>query len=421
MAKSKPLVNIIRADRLLDCTGGAVKKNMAVVVEGGLIKDILPRGHLELPEGDRYEVLDFASATLLPGLIDCHTHTNFSADGRTIEEMIPDGDDLRLLRSAHNAEIALRSGVTTMCDFGAWNDTAFSLKEGIRQGLVEGPNFLVCGRPITTTGGHCWFMGSEADGVDGVRAETRRLIKQGADFIKVMASGGSTSRGGSSRPAYTIDELKTIAEEAHRRNRIVAAHCRSTSSVSNVLEAGFDMVVHGHFAGEDGERRFDSYVAEKIAEQRAWFNPTLHVWRVRIWHYEKIKAWHGLIPEQQDALQIAKDGYESGLQECWQLKGLGVRFAAGSDCGCNVFSFGRFADELNSMTELGLSATEAIISGTSNCAEALGILDRVGTVEAGKDADLLVVEGDPTTDINALSNVMAVFKGGRQVVGPGSP
>ena len=420
MVKSNPGSKIINADRLLDCTGGAVKKNMAVVVEGGVIKNILPREHLELPEGERYEVLDFAGATLLPGLIDCHTHTNFSADGRTIEEMIPDGDDIRLLRSAHNAEIALRSGVTTMCDFGAWNDTAFSLKEGIRQGLVEGPNLLVCGRPITTTGGHCWFMGSEADGVEGVRAETRRLIKQGADFIKVMASGGSTTRGGSSRPAYTVDELKTIADEAHRRNLIVAAHCRSTSSVSNILEARFDMVVHGHFAGEDGERRFDAHVAERIAEQGAWFNPTLHVWRVRIWHYEKIKAQQGLTSQQDDALQLAVDGYESGLQECRQLKELGVRFAAGSDCGCTVFSFDQFADELSSMSEMGLSPMEAIISGTRNCAEALGILDRVGTVEAGKDADLLVVEGDPTADITSLSNVMAVFKGGRQVVGPDS-
>ena len=238
---------IIQADRFIDGCGGPVAGNIAVVVSGGRIKEVVPKEQLIVPEGDTYEIHDFPGATLLPGLIDCHTHTNMPANGRRGEDVIPDGDDIRLLRSAHNVRVALRSGVTTMCDNGAWNLTAFSLKEGIQEGLVEGPNLLACGRPITTTGGHCWFMGSEADGVDGVRMATRQLIKEGADFIKVMATGGSTLTSNPYRPAYTIDELKTIADEGHRRGKVVAAHCRCNQGMSNVLESAFDIIIHGFF------------------------------------------------------------------------------------------------------------------------------------------------------------------------------
>ena len=415
MVNSKAPVTVLQADRLFDACGGPARENMAVVIEESRIREVVPKEKLAIPQGIAWETQEFPGATLLPGLIDCHTHTNMPANGRTGEDVIPDGDDIRLLRSARNVRTALKSGVTTLCDNGAWNHTAFSLKEGVQQGLVESPRLLVCGRPITTTGGHCWFMGSEADGVDGVRMATRQLIKEGADFIKVMATGGSTLTSDPYHPAYTVDELRTIGEEARRRDRVVAAHCRCTEGMSHVLDAGFDIIIHGFFADEDTTRRFDPGVAERIAKQGVWVNPTLHIGRSRIWQLREKEAAEGLTGEERDMLNTSEGFYRSSLEECAQLIDLGVGLVAGSDCGWGVFPFGEFAHEISALVEAGLTPTQATLAGTRNPAEALRILDRVGTVEAGKEADLLVVAGDPTVDISALTKVVAVFKAGRRV------
>ncbi len=414
MVDSKTSRLVIHADRLIDGCGGPVLKDMAVLIEEGRILEVVPRSDPSIP-AEGWEVAEFPGATVLPGLIDCHTHTNMPADGRSGEDVIADGDDVRLLRSAHNARIALESGVTTMGDCGAWNDTAFALKEGIRQGLVNGPNMLVCGRPVTITGGHCWFMGSEADGVDGVRRETRQLIKQGADFIKVMATGGSTLTSDPYRPAYTVEELRTIVDEAHRRNTVVASHCRCTSGMVNVLEAGVDIIIHGFFAGEDGTSRFDQTVADRIAEQRVWVNPTLHIGRGRMWQLRAKRELERLTGNEEDILARIEESYPRTLAACGQLIQAGVRLLAGSDCGWGTYPFGQFAHEIGAMAEAGLTPMQAILSGTRNGAEAMKVLDRVGTVEAGKEADLLVVEGDPSADIADLGKVVAVFRGGRKV------
>ncbi len=415
MVTSRTQVKILQADRLIDGRGGPVMENAAVVVEGNLIKSIVPREQLVIPEGAGWEVMDFPGKTLLPGLIDCHTHTNMPANGRRGEDVIADGDDIRLLRSVHNAGIALRTGVTTMCDNGAWNHTAFSLKAGIEQGLIEGPRMLVCGRPVTTTGGHCWFMGSEADGIDGVRTATRQLIKEGADFIKVMSTGGSTLTSDPYRPAYTVEELRTIAEEAHRRDRVVAAHARCNQGMLNVLDAGIDIIIHAHFNREDGARDFDPRLVERIAEQGVWVNPTIHLGRGRMWQLREKRETEGLTDEEAAALSRSEENYQLRMEECRQIIEMGVKLVAGSDCGWGSYPFGQFAHEVSAPVDAGMSPMDAIISGTRNCAEALQVLDRVGTVEAGKEADLLIVEGDPSKDITDLDKVAAVFKGGRRV------
>ena len=247
---------IIQADRLIDGVGGPPLGGMSLVVEGGVISSIVPTANLEY-DADSSEVLRFPGATLLPGLIDCHTHTNMAGRGRSGEEASSDGDDLMLLRSARNARIALHSGVTTMCDNGAWHNTGLSLKRGIEEGEVSGPTLMACGRPVTVTGGHLWFMGGEADGVDGVRTATRGLIKEGADFIKVIATGGSTLTSYPYRPAFGVEELKAIGAEAHNQGRFVGAHCRSNQGMRNVLQAGFEVIYHAFFVDEEELPSYD--------------------------------------------------------------------------------------------------------------------------------------------------------------------
>ncbi len=405
---------IISAERFIDGSGGPPQRDVAVVVRGDTIVRVCPVG--ELGEGlDTSSIQRFPGATLLPGLIDAHTHTNMAGRGRTGEEAIADGDDLMLLRSARNARTALRSGVTTMCDNGAWHNTGLSLKRGIEEGEVSGPTLLACGRPVTVTGGHLWFMGGEADGVEGVRTTTRQLIKEGADFIKVIATGGSTLTSYPFRPAFGVDELKAIVAEAHNQGRFAGAHCRSNQGMRNVLEAGLDAIYHAFFTDEEGNASYDGEIVERIVQQGVWVNPTMHIGRSGVWGLEAKRDSEVLTAEEEEKLAAGYEHRKVRVEQVNRMVDAGVRLIAGSDCGWGMYPFGQLHYELECMVQGGLTPMQAILSATSHAAEALGIGDGVGSLTPGKRADLLVVEGDPSEEILALSKVLAVFKGGERV------
>ena len=406
---------IIKVGRLWDGLGGSPQEAMAVVVEGGRIALVARQAELSRSEDPGVEVLDFGDATLLPGLIDCHTHTNMPGTGLSVDQVHWDGDDIHLLEGVKSARMALESGVTTMRDNGGWNNVVFSLKEGIRREIVPGPRIVASGNPVTITGGHCWMMGSEADGVDGVRGAVRRLIKDGADFIKVMTSGGTTRGSMPERAAYTLEELKAIVEEAHLRGRLVAGHAIATQSIANCLDAGVDMIIHCNFMEPDGTERFDPKIAERIADSGSWVNPTLHVRKAATLKLEEKRERGELAVEEEKALSANLERVDRRKEVCSQLISCGVRVIGGSDCGWGAYPFGQFHQELRAMMEAGMSTAQALTSGTRDAAEALGLLDRVGTIEAGKEADLLVVNGDPSRDIDDLSRVVAVFREGIRV------
>ena len=184
MPETKPSLRVIKAGRLVDGRGGTPQEGMAVVVEDGRISRVGPQQDITIPEGARAEELEFPQATLLPGLVDCHTHTNMPGDGTSVDDVGLQGDDIHLLQGIKQSRIALESGVTTIRDNGGWHGAVFSLKEGIRHGLVPGPRIVACGRPITITGGHCWMMGSEADGVEaGLVARRPRVPWDGRNDV----------------------------------------------------------------------------------------------------------------------------------------------------------------------------------------------------------------------------------------------
>ena len=406
--------SLLRVGRLLDGEDSPAQEQMAVLLEGTKVRAVARQDELGVPDGA--EVFDFPSATLLPGLIDCHTHTTMPGNGRRGEDVhVNDTDGVRLLRAAHNVATALRTGVTTVCDCGGWNDTTFRLKEGIEQGLVEGPRVLASGRPITVTGGHLWFMGQEADGVDGVRHAARQLIKEGADFLKVMATGGSTIGSDPFRPAFTADELHAIADEGHRRGKLVAAHTRSNQATGMVIDAEIDIVIHGWGADETGARVFDDHLADRMAEREVWVNPTVHITRSRIPMLQaKVDAGEAT-DEEIATLDRMVINHAATVDQIGRYISRGVRLMAGSDCGWGMYPFGRFYLELAAMTKAGLTAAQAIRSATSLNARALGIGDMVGTVAPGMEADLLLVDGKPDDDVEDLAKVVAVFKAGRRI------
>ena len=416
MPATTPTFRILKADRVMDGRDSPVQTGVSVLLEDSRIRAVGPDDQIAFPDGASGEVLEFPGGTLLPGLIDCHTHTNMPGTGRRGEDVNrEDTDAIRVLRSAHNVAIALQTGVTTVCDCGGWNTTTFSLKEAIREGTVNGPRVLASGRPITTTGGHCWFMGSEADGVDGVRSAARLLIKQGADFLKVMGTGGSTLGTDPFHPAFSMEELLAIGEEGHRRGRPVVAHCRTNDAMRMVVDAGFDAIMHGWFTDGTGAKVYDQALAEHIASHEVRVNPTLQITRSRLFLWEDRKVRGELTPEEEAQYERMKASHAETLDHCGRLFKTGVKLMAGSDCGWGVYPFGHFDRELKAMVDAGLTPTQAIESATSNNAELLGIASDVGTVDAGKLADLIVIDGDPSADITVIGNVTAVFRGGERV------
>jgi len=410
-------LTVILADRVIDGVTDSPREGMAVGFSEGRILWTGRRGDVENSQSDTpREILDFPGATLLPGLFDLHTHTNMPGDGRTGEEVErDDSDDVRLLRAASNVGDALSTGVTSLCDCGSWNRTAYSLKQGISQGLVNGPRTLVSGPPLTITGGHLWFMGGQVDGIDGIRAAVRQRVMDGADFIKVAASGGSTLTSDPYRASFSLDELRALVDEAHNRGRPVLAHCRCTESVNFALDAGVDAILHCFFADSDGSYRYDEPTADRLAESGVYLNPTMHLGRVSRAHLERVRQLRPFTPAEQERWERSNRMGGVAMQQFSQLISTGVTLAGGSDCGWGSYPFGDFQGEVIAMRDAGLTPMQAMEAGTRNPAAAVGILDRTGTIEPGKFADLLVVNGDPSRDIHALRQVQAVFKQGVRV------
>lgn len=416
-------VTLIKPGLLIDGLGGAPQTGAAIVLKENLIHWIGPTEEIEtnrelknlVDSSGQHGLLELPQCTLLPGLIDCHSHTNMPGDGRTGEEVAKDTDDVRLMRAARNTTLALQSGVTTLCDCGSWNHTAFSLKEGIDLGLVPGPRLMVSGPPVTSTGGHLWFMGGEADGVDGVRKQVRYLIKQGADIIKIAASGGSTLTSDPYRPSYGVEELKTIVFEAHNRARPVAAHCRSTVAINNALDAGVDMIFHCFFSEPDGSYRFDQATADRLAQTGTWLNPTHALGNRRRVELLEMKENGPLDKVDAAMLERIVTGHRDRIEAYSKMVKMGAKLIGGSDCGWGSYPFGDFQDEIISMSDFGLSPMESIMTGTRNAAQAIGKLDSLGTIEPKKEADLLLVEGNPVDQIESLRGVTAVILGGRLV------
>ena len=406
---------IIKVGRLADGLSGMVQERMAVRVSGGGIEWVARQSELSQCGDIEGTVLDFPGATLMPGLIDCHTHTNMPGTGLSVDEVHEDGDDIHLMEAVKSARMALESGVTTMRDNGGWNKVVFSLMEGIRRDIVPGPRIVACGNPVTMTGGHCWMMGAEADGVDGVRAAVRRMIKNGASFIKVMTSGGTTRGSMPERASYTVEELRAVVEEAHLRGKLVAGHAISTQAVVYCLDAGVDMIIHCNFMDEDGVSRWAPRVGERIAESGVWINPTIHIRRAATLALEAKRDEGTISVEERMELEENEETIRQRGEVFRELVSAGARLIGGSDCGWGAYPFGQFHRELDSMVDVGMPTEQAFLSGTRDAAQALGLQGEIGTIEPGKEADLLLVDGDPTQDLKVLGNVVGVFRAGERV------
>jgi imidazolonepropionase-like amidohydrolase len=348
--------------------------------------------------------------------VDAHTHLVAPGDGTLGDDIAKEDDDLLLLQAAKNARTLLHSGVTTLRENGAKGKVAFSLREGVRRKLAPGPRMVICGRPIAITGGHMGYFGSEADGETAVRAEVRKLLKEGADYIKIVASGGSTRTSDPNRASYTVAELVAMTEEAHQHGKLTAAHCASAQSVQNCLDADVDMIIHCIFTEPDGTYRFRPDLVERLAAAKAWVNPTLYVTKVGIERQRETREREGrLTPELAAQLEQQRRALDVRVDAVRKMSAAGVRMTAGSDSPWGWYAPGEFVHEIHMLAQAGLSYADAVVAGTAGAADSIGTGGVAGRLAVGRAADVLLVRGNPTREITALWDVLDVYQAGQRI------
>lgn len=410
---------IVYADLLVDGTRGPVRRDAAVRIRRRQIEAVGPAAELAPRPGERAQEICFPGHCLIPGLIDTHTHLSLAGDGRAYLEMFQDPDELMVLIGAMNLRRHLAAGITALRDHGARNRVGFILKEGLARGYISGPRLLVSGRPITCTQGHFWMCQEIADGEEEMRKSVRRLVHEGADYIKIMASGGGTAGTLPGRPSYSLAELQAAVQEAHALGRPTAAHCRAKESMVRATQAGVDVIEHAEFLDPDGVMRFDPQIAAQMVEANVYVSPTLQAGGYpTILQLQAKREREGLSPAEAHTLARTEQALEKRLEIFRRLleAGLGPRMLPGTDSGVGNLAFGHLDYELQLMVQGGLTPAQALEAATRISAEASGLGSQVGTLEPGKEADLVVVDGDPTHDVSALSRVVAVFQSGRRVI-----
>ncbi|MDA1348991.1 MAG: amidohydrolase family protein [Chloroflexi bacterium] len=414
MGNASSNFKLITAARLIDGTGSPPLERGAVLVEGDTIRAVGTEETVIPPEGASVERLDY-KGTVLPGLVDCHVHLIGIGDGRPGDDLNKLPDEVLTLQAASNARTHLYSGVTTVRDCGAKHRTTFMLRRAVEMGITPAPRLVLAGRPVAIVGGHLSYFGVEATGEVECRAAVRQLIKEGADFIKITATGGTTQTSFPLRPSFTVQEMTAACDEAHKFGKHACAHCVSSQGIVNALDAGIDTIFHARFNEPDGSVRFQPEIADRIARQGVFVNPTLHVKRARIWAFEQQIESGPLDEDEQSAYDELRREYDSNLV-CFQgLRDAGVTMVSGSDSAWGNYTMGGFPHEIEANVEAGMTPLDAVVSATGDSAKSCAIHREVGTLEPGKKADILVVDGDPSQDINALWNVADVFQNGALV------
>ena len=405
---------LLTAARLVDGLGGPVRERAAVLLEDNKISQIGTEETISAPEGASVQEIDFGERTILPGLVDCHVHLVGIGDGRSGEDLAALPDEILTLQAAHNAKSHLHTGVTTVRDCGGKNQTTFMLRRAVDMGITPAPRLVLAGRPLTLEGGHISALGDQPTGAVECQAAVRQLVKEGADFIKIIATDGPTKASLLQQPSFEVAELKAICDEIHNFGKHAAAHCNSSQGMFNVLEAGIDTISHGIHKESDGSTRYRPEISQRIAEQGVFVNPTIYAIRVSVEKLEEKQVQRGLTVTEQTQLDRLRGKHEVRLGHFARMREEGVTMVCGSDSGWGNYKMGNFQGELEEAVAGGMSPMESIVAATRDSARSCWLND-VGSLERGKQADLLVVDGDPTQNIQDIRKVVEVIQSGKTV------
>jgi imidazolonepropionase-like amidohydrolase len=397
---------------VIDGTGRPPLPHHDVLIAADRIAAVGPVGSFSAGAAQGIEA---SGITVLPGLINMHAHVCMSGEPRRVR---PEGSsrsglsaepvEIQLLRAVRNAHVSLASGVTTIRDLGGTGRLTQTLRDAIAQGIIVGPRLVSSGRIITTTAGHGWSHGRRADNADELRKAARLSVEEGVDVLKVAASGGGGTPGSNVAAAqYSAGELRVLVDEGRRLGKRVAAHAIGTQAIRNCVEAGIDTIEHCGWMGLDGSLDVDEVAIGSMLEHGTMVVPTLTVW------YRAAYDRFDDMSEDRKRMRAVRDERAAAWE---RMHRAGVRFATGPDTGIHDTYWDNFVWELELMVEqMHVSPMDAIVAATANGARGLGMDDELGTIAPGKLADLLLVHGDPATDIRALRRVERVFRAGRPV------
>jgi imidazolonepropionase-like amidohydrolase len=399
---------VIRAGKLVDVVAGKVLLDQAIVIDGERIVSVGPAASATVPPGA--QVIDLKDETVLPGLVDAHTHLTGDPNLHGYNSL--GVSDIRAaLYGAHAARVTIEAGFTTVRNVGASGFGDVALRDAIDAGELVGPRMRVSGYALGIQGGHCdnnllphdfhYAEAGVADGPWAARAKVREMAKYGADTIKICASGGVLSKGDEpGAQQYTLEEMQAIVEEAHKLGRKVAAHAHGASSIRDAILAGVDSVEHASLIDDEGI---------KLAREKGTFL-VMDIYNDDYILQEGARV--GMLPEslaKEKALgQLQRDNFRKAFRG-------GARMAFGTDAG--VYPHGDNARQFHYMVQYGMTPMQAIQAATISAAELLGWKDRIGSIGNGKFADIIAVKGDPMADPAVLTKVDFVMKGGAVVKG----
>jgi imidazolonepropionase-like amidohydrolase len=397
---------IVRAGSFLDVKTGKTLSDQAIVIEGDKIVSVGAMADVKSLPNDK--VIDLSHATVLPGLTDAHTHLTMDPKNLGYARLAISVPREALI-GARNARVTLESGFTTVRNVGASGFTDVALRDAINAGDIPGPRMLVSGPALSITGGHCdnnllpfEYHATEdgvADGIAQVQHKVRENIKYGADVIKVCATGGVLSKGDDPQASqYTLEEMKAIVADAHRLGRRVAAHAHGAQGILWASEAGVDSIEHGSYIDDAG-------IAE-MKKNGTYLVPTLYLGDWFLESAEKNRVPDFLLFKAKAVMPAARKNVAHAFSS-------GVKVAFGTDA--SVYPHGLNAHEFAVMVKLGLTPLQSIQAATINAADLLGWSEKIGTIEPGKWADIIAVDGDPLRDVTTLERVKFVMKGGEVV------
>jgi imidazolonepropionase-like amidohydrolase len=376
---------IFRNGNVIFGTGEVIEKG-AVVINGNMISFVGPTKKIKPSKKDK--VFDVSGKTVLPGLIDAHVHLCLDGSPDPMTSVARNSVPQLTLKAAYYARQTLEAGVTTVRDMGGRDYVDIAIRDGIESGLLQGPRMICSGRLVCMTGGHGWQFGREASGVDGVREAVREQLKMGVNFIKLIATGGVMTKGvDPGATQFTLEELMVGVEEAKKAGRRTATHAQGTEGIKNSLWAGVNSIEHGFF--------LDDEAIELMLEMKAYLVPTLSA------PYQIIRGGiKGGVP--RFAVEKSKSVMKSHFQSVRRAYKSKIPIAMGTDAGTPFNCHGENLKEMELLVKAGLTPMEAIVSTTQTASEVLGLEKKIGTLEKGKLADLIVVDGDPLDDISLL-------------------
>ncbi len=390
-----PLGQHLLRGRVLTCNGDEVIEDGFVEIEQDTIKAVGPASAL----GSRGDEAMDTGGTLLPGMFNNHAHLAWDGIHDLARQSMDDGAEISAYKSAGNMLISLRAGITTVRDLGMNTANIFA-KQAVEQGIFPGPRLLITGEAIIQTGGHTYWCCREASGPDEMRRAVREQVRAGADLIKIMACHDTLE--------LTDEELHAVVDEAHRNGLPITAHATRNDAIERVALAGIDCIEHG---GDMTDETI-ALLLKKGLPIVTTFAPLVMQSQPELARKYGIPEWK--IEERQRA--VANSGRYEGIVKAAEA---GVPIAFGTDAGSPVVPHSVVAPEMKFMVELGVVADNygALRSATVVSAAAINSLDEtLGTLEAGKIADVVVVEGNPLDDLDALEHVGATFVAGKRLV-----